>query len=109
MWFGILLVLVGGALIALLIRRNRAEKADEQTGYPQVPLPRSTGGTTYRSGAQASQVYGQRPPIPTVYGGSAAPRPTGNVYGAPTTTDRPGGEPPAGGPDATSLLPGPPR
>ncbi|MCW3839776.1 hypothetical protein ONA70_06660, partial [Micromonospora yasonensis] len=60
MWFGILLVLVGAALIALLVRRNRAEKADEQGAYPQVPLPRSTGGTTYRSGAPVGQVYGQQ-------------------------------------------------
>ncbi|MFG2053461.1 hypothetical protein ACGFI9_05440 [Micromonospora sp. NPDC048930] len=108
MWFGILLVLVGAALIALLVRRNRAEKVDEQAGYPQMPLPRSAGGTTYRSGA--GQVYGQQPPTPTVYGGSVPPRPAGNVYGGPAaTTDRPGGEPPAAGPDATSVLPRPPR
>ncbi len=106
MWFGILLVLVGAALIALLVRRNRAENADEPAGYPPVPLPRGTGGTTYRSGAPTGQVYGQQPPTPTVYGGSASPRPTGNVYGSPAApTGRPGGEPPDAGPDATSLPP----
>ncbi|MGW5670109.1 hypothetical protein [Micromonospora sp. NPDC003776] len=109
MWFGILLVLVGAALIALLVRRSRAEKADEQGGHPPVPLPRATGGTTYRAGAPVGQVYGQQPATPTVYGGSATPRPTGNVYGAPAAGGQPGGEPPAAGPDATSVLPRPPR
>ncbi|MFC0028789.1 hypothetical protein ACFFMM_04535 [Micromonospora chaiyaphumensis] len=104
MWFGIALVLVGVALIVLLVRRNRAEKTDGQpgAGLPPVPLPRSS--TTYRSGAPAGPVYGQQPPAP-------APRPTGNVYGAPTaTTDRPDGEPPAAaGGDATTVLPRVPR
>ncbi|NES15269.1 MULTISPECIES: hypothetical protein [Micromonospora] len=109
MWFGILLVLVGAGLIALLIRRNRAEKAGEGDAYPQVPLPRATGGTTYRSGGPVAPVYGQQPPTPTVYGGSATPRATGNVYGAPAAGDQPGGEPPAAGPDATTVLPRPPR
>lgn len=109
MWFGILLVLVGAALIALLVRRNRAERSDEQGGHPQVPLPRATGGTTYRAGGPVGQGYGQQPVTPTVYGGSAAPRPAGNVYGAPAGGDQPGGEPPATGPDATSVLPRPPR
>ncbi|MFE9653042.1 hypothetical protein [Micromonospora sp. NPDC006431] len=110
MWVGIALVLVGAALIVLLVRRNRAEKAAHGgTGYPPVPLPRSAG-TTYRSGAPAGQVYGQQPATPTVYGGAAAPRPTGNVYGAPAAGDRPVGEPPASaGSDATTLLPRPPR
>jgi hypothetical protein len=110
MWFGILLVLVGAALIALLIRRNRAEKADEQVGYAQLPSPRGTGGTTYRSGATAAPGYGPQPPTPTVYGGPATPRPTGNVYGAPAGTgQQPDGEPPVAGGDATTVLPRPPR
>ncbi|MFU8870524.1 hypothetical protein [Micromonospora sp. SL4-19] len=107
MWFGIALVLVGAALIVLLVRRNRADKVDEYTAvHPQVPLSRNAGGTTYRSGAPAGQVYGQQPPTPTVYG-TATPRPTGSVYGAPAATaDRPAGEPPAvPGGDATSMLP----
>jgi hypothetical protein len=56
MWFGIALVLVGIALIVLLVRRSRAEKADGQpdAGHPPVPLPR--GSTTNRSGAPAGQV-----------------------------------------------------
>jgi hypothetical protein len=109
MWFGILLVLVGAALIALLVRRNRAEKA-EQTGYGQLPLPRSSGGTTYRSGASAGAGYAQQPSTPTAYGGPATPRPTGSVYGAPAATgQQPGGEPPVVGGDATSLLPRPPH
>lgn len=110
MWFGIALVLVGVALIVLLVRRNRAEKADEQVaGHPPVPLPRSAG-TTYRSGAPVG-VYGQPPATPTVYGGAPSPRPAGNVYGAPAAPgDRPGGEPPAAaGGDATTVLPRPPR
>ncbi|MEU0153396.1 hypothetical protein [Micromonospora fulviviridis] len=102
MWFGIALVLVGVALIVLLVRRNRAEKTDGQSGagHPPVPLPRSS--TTYRSGAPAGQVYGQQPAAP-------APRPAGNVYGAPTA-DGPDGEPPAAaGGDATTVLPRMPR
>ncbi|MFR9777400.1 hypothetical protein ACL02O_15255 [Micromonospora sp. MS34] len=110
MWLGILLVLVGAALIALLVRRNRVEKVDEQADHGSVPLPRGTGGTTYRSGGPAGQVYGQQPPAPTVYGGPTAPRPAGNVYGAAAPTSGwPGGEPPAAGPDGTSVLPRPPR
>ncbi|MFD2764176.1 hypothetical protein [Micromonospora eburnea] len=109
MWFGIGLVAVGAALIALLVRRNRADKVEESGAYPQVPLPRPAGGTTYRSGAVAGQVYGQQPATPTVYGGFSSPRPTGNVYGA-AVANRPGGEPPvAPGGDATSVLPGGPR
>ncbi|MFE9688693.1 hypothetical protein [Micromonospora sp. NPDC005806] len=109
MWIGILLVLVGAALIVLLVRRNRTDEADERAGYPQLPVPRSTGPTTYRPGAPAGQVYGQQPATPTVYG-TSAPRPTGNVYGAPAADGRPGGEPPAAaGGDATSVLPRPPR
>ncbi len=51
MWFGIGLVLVGVALIVLLVRRNRADRADEQAvAYPQVPVARGAGGTTYRAG-----------------------------------------------------------
>ncbi|WP_433316663.1 hypothetical protein [Micromonospora chersina] len=104
MWFGIALVLVGVALIVLLVRRNRAEKTDGQpgAGHPPVPLARSS--TTYRSGAPAGQVYGQQPPAP-------APRPAGNVYGAPAATaDDPDGEPPAAaGGDATTVLPRMPR
>ncbi|MGR6317375.1 hypothetical protein Q2K19_06085 [Micromonospora soli] len=110
MWIGILLVLVGAALIVLLVRRNRAEKVDEAVaGHPQLPLPRSTGPTTYRAGAPAGHVYGQQPAPPTVYGAPVS-RPSGNVYGAPAAGDRPGGEPPAAaGGDATSVLPRPPR
>lgn len=108
MWFGILLVLVGAGLIALLIRRNRAERTGGEDAYPQVPLPRATGGTTYRSGGPVVPAPGRQPSAPTVYGGPATPRATGNVYGAPTA-GRPGGEPPAAGPDATSVLPRPPR
>ncbi|MEU9824261.1 hypothetical protein [Micromonospora chersina] len=104
MWFGIALVLVGVALIVLLVRRNRAEKTDGQpgAGQPPAPLPRSS--TTYRSGAPAGQVYGQQPAAP-------APRPAGNVYGAPApTADGPDGEPPAAaGGDATTVLPRMPR
>ncbi|MEU2614968.1 hypothetical protein ABZ570_25790 [Micromonospora sp. NPDC007271] len=111
MWFGIGLVLVGAALIVLLVRRSRADKVDEHAGgYPQVPLPRSAGGTTYRAGAPVGQVYGQqKAPTPTVYGGVSSPRPAGNVYGAPTA-GRPDGEPPAApGGEATSVLPDLPR
>jgi hypothetical protein len=105
MWFGIGLVLVGVALIVLLVRRNRADRVDEHaSAYPQVPLTRSAGGTTYRSGAPAGQVYGQQP-TPTVYGGNSSPRPVGTVYGAPSAS-QPAGEPPAAaGGDATSVLP----
>lgn len=109
MWFGIALVLVGVALIVLLIRRNRADRVDGPApGHPPVPLPRGTGGTTYRSAAPAGQVYGgqQQPPTPAVYG-TPAPRPAGNVYGAPAAA--PGGEPPTGGGEATSVLPHSPR
>ncbi|SCG41060.1 hypothetical protein [Micromonospora inositola] len=105
MFFGIALVLVGIALIVLLVRRNRAEKVDQQpAGYPEVPLPRNTGGTTY--GTPSGQVYGQQPPAPGVYGGTPAPRPTGNVYGGPAGGQQPGGEPPApAGGDATTVMP----
>ncbi|SCF35710.1 hypothetical protein GA0074695_6024 [Micromonospora viridifaciens] len=111
MWFGIGLVLVGAALIVLLVRRSRADKVDEHAaGYPQVPLPRSAVGTTYRAGAPVGQVYGQqKPPTPTVYGGTSSPRPAGNVYGTPAA-GRPVGEPPVGpAGDATSVLPDLPR
>ncbi|KKK06247.1 hypothetical protein [Micromonospora sp. HK10] len=110
MWIGILLVLVGAALIVLLVRRNRADRTDEPaTGHPPVPAAGGTGGTTYRAGAPAGPVYGQQPPTPRVYG-APAPRPAGNVYGAPAPTGGPGGEPPApAGGDATSVLPRPPR
>ncbi|MEV6515383.1 hypothetical protein ACFXA2_09280 [Micromonospora chalcea] len=102
MWFGIALVLVGAALIVLLLRRSRADRTGggPVAEPPPVPLPRST--TTYRSGATG--------PAPTVYGGAPAPRPVGNVYGAPApsspTPPVPGPVPqaPAGG-DATSVLP----
>lgn len=110
MWIGILLVLVGAALIVLLVRRNRADRTGEPgTGNPPVPAARGTGGTTYRAGAPAGPVYGQQPPAPRVYG-APAPRPSGNVYGAPAPADGAGGEPPApAGGDATSVLPRPPR
>ncbi|MFJ8577098.1 hypothetical protein [Micromonospora sp. NPDC093277] len=109
MWFGIGLVLVGAALIALLVRRNRDDKVEESGGYSQVPLPRAAVGTTYRSGAAAGQVYGQQPATPTVYGGSATPRPTGSVYGA-AVADRPAGESTATpGGDATGVPPQEPR
>jgi len=109
MWFGIGLVVVGAALIALLVRRNRAEKGEEPAAHSQVPLPRTAGGTTYRSGGPAGQVYGQQPAAPTVYGGSSSPRPAGNVYGAPGA-NQPTGEPPVPpGGDATSVLPHVPR
>ncbi|WBC10147.1 hypothetical protein [Micromonospora sp. WMMA1947] len=96
MWFGIGLVLVGAALIVLLLRRNRADRAGggNAADLPPVPLPRST--TTYRSGTPG--------PAPTVYGGATPPRPAGNVYGAPA----PGPAPPAGA-EATSVLPPPPH
>ncbi|WP_375373471.1 hypothetical protein [Micromonospora sp. ATA51] len=88
MFFGIALVLVGIALIVLLVRRNRAEKTDPQpAGYPEVPLPRNPGGTTY--GTPGGQVYGQQPPAPGVYGGTPAPRPTGGVYGGPVAGQQP--------------------
>ena len=102
MYFGIALVLVGIALIVLLVRRNRAEKVDQQpAGYPEGPLPRhNPGGTTY--GTPGGQVYGQQPPTPGVYGGTPAPRPTGNVYGG----QQPGDPPPApAGGDATTVMP----
>ncbi|AXO33341.1 hypothetical protein MicB006_1038 [Micromonospora sp. B006] len=108
MWFGIALVLVGAALIVLLLRRSRADRTGggPVAEPPPVPLPRST--TTYRSGATG--------PAPTVYGGAPAPRPAGNVYGAPAsgpTPPAPSPTPPAPGPmppapaggDATSVLP----
>ncbi|MEU3452774.1 hypothetical protein ABZ671_04105 [Micromonospora sp. NPDC006766] len=108
MWFGIGLVLVGVALIVLLVRRNRTDRADEHAdAYPQVPLARDAGGTTYRAAAPAAagRVYGQKPPTPTVYGGGSSPRPTGNVYGA-AAANRSAGEPSAApGGDATSVLP----
>ncbi|MGC1213154.1 MAG: hypothetical protein WA890_18040 [Micromonospora sp.] len=106
MFFGIALVLVGIALIVLLVRRNRAEKVDDPAGgYPQVPLSRPAGGTTYRSGAPTSPLYGQQPSTPGLYGGAPEPRPTGNVYGAPGSDQR-GGEPPAAaGGDATTVMP----
>ncbi|MCI4064407.1 hypothetical protein MRQ36_18085 [Micromonospora sp. R77] len=108
MWFGIALVLVGIALIVLLVRRNRRDKVDDHAAdYPEVPLPRNPGGTTYRSGTPTGQVYGQQPapPTPGVYGATPAPRPTGNVYGAPGSA-QPGGEPPAAaGGDATTVMP----
>ncbi|MEU8070551.1 hypothetical protein AB0B20_12405 [Micromonospora sp. NPDC049151] len=109
MWFGIGLVLAGAALIVLLLRRNRADRAGggADAGLPPVPLPRST--TTYRSGTPG--------PAPTVYGGTPPPRAAGNVYGAPAPAPAPpapaGGDativvpppsPPAGG-DATTVLP----
>ncbi|MFU8849675.1 hypothetical protein ACNAW0_01575 [Micromonospora sp. SL1-18] len=105
MWFGIGLVLVGAALIVLLVRRNRADQVDESAAaYPQVPLPRSAGGTTYRSGVPVGQVYGQRPPTSTVYGGAASPRPTGNVYGSPAA-DRSAGAPPVAPASAPPVAP----
>lgn len=105
MFFGIALVLVGAALIVLLVRRNRAEKVDDNPGYPQVPLSRPAGGTTYRSGAPTSQLYGQQPSTPGLYGGAPAPRPAGNVYGGPASGPG-GGEPPApAGGDATTVMP----
>ncbi|SCG49902.1 hypothetical protein [Micromonospora humi] len=93
MWFGIALVLVGAALIVLLlVRRNRADRADggPAADQPPVPLPRSS--TTYRSQTPGA--------TPTVYGGATPPRPSGNVYGAPPATPP---APPAE--DATSVLP----
>lgn len=108
MFFGIALVLVGAALIVLLVRRNRAEKVDDHAaGHPEVPLPRTVGGTTYRSAAPTGQVYGQQPPISGGYGGTPTPRPTGNVYGGSPAPGRPDGEPPApaGGGDATTVMP----
>ncbi|GAA4569802.1 hypothetical protein GCM10023176_27140 [Micromonospora coerulea] len=104
MYFGIGLVLVGIALIVLLVRRNRAEQGDPRSaGYPEVPLPRNPGGTTY--GTPTPQVYGQ-PPVPGGYGGAPAARPTGNVYGGPAGGPPPGGEPPApAGGDATTVMP----
>ncbi|RZU73419.1 hypothetical protein EV384_1822 [Micromonospora kangleipakensis] len=104
MFFGIALVLVGIALIVLLVRRNRAEQVDQPAGYQEVPLPRSSGGTTY--GTPSGQVYGQQPATPGGYGGTPAPRPTGNVYGGPAGGQQPGGEPPApAGGDATTFMP----
>ncbi|WP_200216540.1 hypothetical protein [Micromonospora coerulea] len=104
MYFGIGLVLVGIALIVLLVRRNRAEQGDPRSaGYPEVPLPRNQGGTTY--GTPTPQVYGQ-PPASGGYGGAPAARPTGNVYGGPAGGPPPGGEPPApAGGDATTVMP----
>ncbi|WP_435828341.1 hypothetical protein [Micromonospora purpureochromogenes] len=114
MWFGIALVAIGAGLIALLIRNNRRDRgpAGEQ-GYPAVPLPRNPGPTTYRSGggvpgattpAPTPQVYGQQqaPARPSgLYGGAGAyptvaptPRPSGGVYGAPTSAP-PAATPPA--------------
>nr|WP_197700918.1 hypothetical protein [Micromonospora purpureochromogenes] len=113
MWFGIALVAIGAGLIALLIRNNRKDRgpADEQA-YPAVPLPRSSGPTTYRSGggvpgatpAPNPQVYGQQPAPARpsgLYGGAGAyptvpstPRPSGGVYGAPTSAP-PAATPPA--------------
>ncbi|MEH0845279.1 hypothetical protein V6U81_23085 [Micromonospora sp. CPCC 205711] len=110
MYFGIAMVAVGAGLIALLIRNNRRDRADadEQGGYPGVPVPRNPGPTTYRSGGglpgttptQTSQVYGQQQPPARaggLYGAAGAyptvaptPRPTGGVYGA-----RPISAPPA--------------
>lgn len=107
MFFGIALVLVGAALIVLLVRRNRADKADDHAaGHPEVPLPRTVGGTTYRSAAPTGQAYGQQPPTPGGYGGTPPPRPTGNVYGGSPAPGRPGDEPPApAGGDATTVMP----
>ncbi|WP_319463324.1 hypothetical protein [Micromonospora sp. RTP1Z1] len=105
MFFGIALVLVGIALIVLLVRRNRADKVDQPAaGYPEFPLPRNAGATTY--GTPSGQVYGQQPASPAVYGGTSAPRPTGSVYGGPAGGQPPGGEPPApAGGDATTVMP----
>ncbi|MEV5763802.1 hypothetical protein AB0L34_04395 [Micromonospora sp. NPDC052213] len=101
MFFGIAMVAVGVLLILLIFRRSRADK-EPADDLPPVPLPRSNpGGTTYRSaqGPAAApvppgQVYGQQPPVPGVYGGTAAPRPAGGVYGS-----RPA-------PEATQVVPG---
>ncbi|WP_334609859.1 hypothetical protein [Micromonospora sp. CPCC 205546] len=102
MFFGIAMVAVGILLIVLLFRRSRADK--EPTGEPgHVPLPRNPGGTTYRSGqgptaapGPSGQVYGQQPPVPGGYGGTPAPRPSGGVYGS---------RPPSA-PEATQVVPG---
>ena len=105
MFFGIALVLVGIALIVLLVRRNRADQVDDNAGHPQVPLSRPAGGTTYRSGTPTSQLNGQQPSTPGLYGGAPAPRPAGNVYGGPASGPG-GGEPPApAGGDATTVMP----
>ncbi|MEH0933832.1 hypothetical protein [Micromonospora psammae] len=139
MFFGIAMVAVGAGLIALLIRNNRKDKVrPELGGYSGVPLPRNPGPTTYRSGGGApgassappGQVYGQQPPpqagrpsglygqpgaYPTI---TPAPRPSGGVYGAPTSAppaqNRPASAPPAGpqdgpGDDATRFVPRLPR
>jgi hypothetical protein len=124
MFIGIALVLVGAGLIALLVRRSRADKepAEGYSAYPGVPQPRNTGGTTYRSGGGAPGAtpppsgpgYGpqQQPVRPAggVYGGTPAPRPNGGVYGGQPNPPAPGGQPPvppsapAGG-DATTFMP----
>ncbi|MFG1776057.1 hypothetical protein ACGFIR_06105 [Micromonospora sp. NPDC049051] len=102
MFFGIAMVAVGILLIVLLFRRSRTDK--EPTGGPgHVPLPRSPGGTTYRSGqgpaaapGPPGQMYGQQPATPGLYGGTPAPRPAGGVYGSRPT------------PEATQVVPGAP-
>ncbi|MFF5171634.1 hypothetical protein ACFY3U_03245 [Micromonospora sp. NPDC000089] len=109
MFFGIALVAVGAGLIALLIRNNRKDRGEKfaAAGQPAVPLPRSSGPTTYRSGggvpgatpAPAPSTYGQQqaPARPGgLYGGAGSyptvtpgPRSTGGVYGARPTSAPP--------------------
>ncbi|MBY8872206.1 hypothetical protein K7640_10175 [Micromonospora sp. PLK6-60] len=131
MFVGLALVLVGAGLIALLVRRSRADRAErEQTGgqpWSGGPPPGGAGPTTYRSAggpaaASTGQVYGQRPaPAGGGVYGAAAPRPSGGVYGGavpqPPVPGQPGPPPappagsgknpppdPAGG-DATTVMP----
>ncbi|MGC4805026.1 hypothetical protein [Micromonospora sp. DT233] len=120
MLVGIGLFVVGAGLIVLLVRRSRADRepADDDPGAYR-PVPRNPGGTTYRSGGQppappASGVYG-RPAAPgsgAVYGarpGPAAPPGAGGYGGGPPRPPAPGpggpGQPPAGGGDATTIMP----
>ncbi|MFF3854191.1 hypothetical protein [Micromonospora sp. NPDC002575] len=129
MLFGVGLVVLGVGLIVLLVRRSRADRepADDPDALPGVPLSRNPGGTTYRSGTPAPPAPAQTPPTPGVYGrpaappsggvyGSrpgtpAAPPPGGGVYGGPARPADGGvpgpGEPPApaGGGDATTIMP----
>ncbi|MDI5940392.1 hypothetical protein QLR68_20075 [Micromonospora sp. DH15] len=130
MLFGVGLVVLGVGLIVLLVRRSRADRepADDADAVPGVPLPRNPGGTTYRSATPATPAPGRTPPTPGVYGRpaappsggvygarpgpSAAPPPTGGVYGGGATQPGDGGgsgpgEPPApaGGGDATTIMP----
>ncbi|MFC8848067.1 MULTISPECIES: hypothetical protein [unclassified Micromonospora] len=130
MLFGVGLVVLGVGLIVLLVRRSRADRqpADDRDALSGIPLPRNPGGTTYRSGTPASPPPGHGPPTPGVYGRPAAP-PSGGVYGSrpgtpadpppgggvhgggatyPADGGAPGpGEPPApaGGGDATTIMP----